>query len=232
MEKAAETQKVILPFGEPETIYPVEKLDGIKRKPMYDFVKRSADIAASCIGIALLWLPMLILYICIALTSKGSPIFRQERLGIGGKKFTLYKFRTMRENAEENGAMWSLGDDDERLVPFGKFLRKTKIDELPQLLNCLLGDLSLVGPRPEREVFYECFEKYIPGFSQRLLVKPGLTGLAQVTGLFLRPEEKIRYDIEYIKNRSLLLDIRILLSTVGVVALGDKQSQSVKGRKQ
>ena len=131
----------------------------------------------------------------------------------------------MHKNAEKNGAQWSLGDDDERVTKIGKFLRKTKIDELPQLFNCFFGDLSLVGPRPERKIFYECFELYIHGFSQRLLVKPGITGLAQVTGLFLKPEEKIVYDIEYIKKRSLKLDFKILLSTVRAILKGDKSKK-------
>lgn len=228
METAAENKKVILPFGKPDSIYKVEQLGRVGRKPVYEFVKRLTDIIVSCIGIVILLIPMIIIYICIAATSDGSPIFRQERLGLGGKKFYIYKFRTMKKNAEENGAMWSLGDDDERLAPFGKTLRKLKLDELPQLFNCLKGDIALVGPRPEREIFYECFETYIPGFSQRLAVKPGITGLAQITGLFLKPEEKIVYDIEYIKNRSLWLDIKILVSTIGVVIWGDKQSRSRK----
>ncbi len=230
METAAENEKVILPFGKPDTVYKVEQLAGIKPKPIYDLVKRLADVIAACVGIVLLFIPMLIIYICIAATSEGNPIYKQERLGLRGKKFYIYKFRTMYQNAEESGVRWSLGDDDERLAPLGKMLRKTKLDEIPQLFNCLKGDLSLVGPRPEREVFYQCFETYIPGFSQRLLVKPGMTGLAQITGLFLRPEEKIVYDTEYIKNRSLRLDIKILASTIGVVIFGDKQNKSREGQ--
>ena len=173
---------------------------------------------------------MLIAYICVAVTSKGKPIYRQERLGLGGKRFYIYKFRTMYENAEEDGIRWSLGEDDERLTAVGRVLRRIKFDEIPQLFNCLTGDLSLVGPRPEREVFYKCFETYIPGFSQRIMVKPGITGLAQITGLFLRPEEKIKYDIEYIKKRSLLLDAKILLATAAVVMRGDGQNKSKRGR--
>ena len=231
METAAENEKVILPFGKPNTVYETERLENIEPKPMYDFVKRLADIITACVGIVVFFIPMLIIYICIAATSEGNPIYKQERLGLRGKKFYIYKFRTMYKNAEENGVRWSLGDDDERLAPLGKMLRKTKLDEVPQLFNCLKGDLSLVGPRPEREVFYKCFETYIHGFSQRLLVKPGMTGLAQITGLFLRPEEKIVYDIKYIKNRSLRLDIKILTATAGVVIFGDKQNKSRKGQR-
>ena len=127
-----------------------------------------------------------------------------------------------KENAEANGAQWSRGEDDERITPIGKVLRRTKFDEIPQLFNCLIGNLSIVGPRPEREIFYNCFETYVHGFSQRLLVKPGITGLAQIKGgYFLKPEEKIIYDIEYIKTRSLWTDFKILLSTVSVVIRGD-----------
>ena len=128
----------------------------------------------------------------------------------------------MYENAEANGAQWSRGEDDERITPIGKVLRRTKFDEIPQLFNCLIGNLSIIGPRPEREIFYNCFETYVHGFSQRLLVKPGITGLAQIKGgYFLKPEEKIIYDIEYIKTRSLWTDFKILLSTVSVVIRGD-----------
>ena len=131
----------------------------------------------------------------------------------------------MYENAEWDGARWSVGEDDKRITPVGRVLRRTKFDEIPQLFNCLAGDLSLVGPRPEREIFYSCFEKYIRGFSQRLMVKPGITGLAQITDQFMKPEEKIIYDIRYIKNRSLFLDIKILLKTVSVIIRGDKSKK-------
>ena len=225
MEMTAENKKVILPFGKPDTVYKVEQLSGIKPKPIYGFVKRLTDIIIAFIGIIVFFIPMIITYICIAATSEGNPIYKQERLGLGGKKFYIYKFRTMHQNAEKNGARWSTGDDDERLAPLGRVLRKTKLDEVPQLFNCLIGDLSLVGPRPEREIFYNCFETYIPGFSQRLMVKPGITGLAQITGLFLKPEEKIVYDIEYIKKRSFWFDIKILILTIGVIIRGDKSGK-------
>jgi lipopolysaccharide/colanic/teichoic acid biosynthesis glycosyltransferase len=121
-------------------------------------------------------------------------------------------------DAEKNGAQWSLGDKDVRITRFGRFLRKSRIDELPQLWCILKGDMSLVGPRPEREVFYNEFEKYIHGFSERLKVKPGLTGWAQINGGYnLRPEEKVVYDVEYIKKRSLIFDLKIVFLTFGVV---------------
>lgn len=221
-ESTLNTNKVILPFDKPNVEYDVEKITELPSKPLYTFVKRLFDIMVSIIGVTLLLLPMLIVYISIAATSKGNPIYKQERLGLNGKRFYIYKFRTMYENAEENGAQWSRGEDDERITPIGKVLRRTKFDEIPQLFNCLAGDLSLVGPRPERDIFYNCFETYVHGFSQRLLVKPGITGLAQIKGgYFLKPEEKIIYDIEYIKTRSLWIDLKILLSTVSVVIRGD-----------
>lgn len=216
------SKDVILPFEKPDVEYNVETISQLKSKPVYSFFKRLFDIAVSLIGIIVLLIPMIMVYVLIAATSEGNPIYKQERLGLNGKKFNIYKFRTMYINAESKGAQWSNGDDDDRITPIGKFFRKTRIDELPQFLNCLKGDLSIVGPRPEREVFYNQFETYIHGFSQRMLVKPGITGLAQVKGGYeLRPEEKIIYDIEYIKNRSLLLDLKILFSTVYVVISGD-----------
>ena len=118
-------------------------------------------------------------------------------------------------DAEKNGAQWSLREDDERVTRVGRFLRKTRLDELPQFLNVLQGNMSVVGPRPEREIFYKEFETYIHGFSQRLKVKPGIAGYAQVYGGFLlEPEKKILYDVEYIKHRSLWFDFRIILKTL------------------
>lgn len=219
-ENTLNADKVILPFDKPATEYFAEKITKLPPKPIYDFIKRVFDITVSVVGIVLLLLPMFIACIAIAATSKGNPIYKQERLGLNGKNFYIYKLRTMYVNAEENGAQWSKGEDDERITPVGKVLRRIKFDEIPQLFNCLFGDLSLVGPRPERKIFYNCFETYIHGFSQRLMVKPGITGLAQITGLFLKPEEKIIYDIEYIKTRSLWTDFRILLKTASVVIRG------------
>ena len=201
-----------------DEIYPVEKLGNLKKKPFYSFVKRVFDIFASIFGLTIMAIPMLIIAIAIKCDSKGKVFYSQERLGLNGKKFMLVKFRSMREDAERDGARWSDGDKDDRITKVGRFLRKTRLDEIPQLWACLTGTLSLIGPRPEREVFYDEFEKHVPGFRQRLLVKPGLTGLAQVSGGYnLRPEEKIIHDIEYIKNRSIWLDIKILFKTVKVV---------------
>ncbi len=129
----------------------------------------------------------------------------------------MYKFRSMREDAEKDGPQWAERNDD-RCTRVGIFLRKTRLDEIPQLLNILHGEMSFVGPRPERAVFYREFEQYIVGFSQRMLVKPGLTGHAQVNGGYdLLPEEKILFDMEYIKQRSFSMDLKCLLKTVMIV---------------
>ena len=212
-------EKVVLPFeyGEDEHYY-VEALGDIPKKPLYSFIKRAFDIVCSVFGLMVCFVPMLFVALAIKLTSPGKVFYSQERLGINGEKFMLVKFRTMRSDAEKAGAQWSQGDKDDRITPVGALLRKTRIDELPQLWLCLTGKISLIGPRPEREVFYKEFEKHVHGFSERLKVKPGLTGLAQVSGGYdLRPEEKVVYDVEYIKNRSLLMEIKILFKTVGVI---------------
>ncbi|MBE5753570.1 MAG: sugar transferase [Clostridiales bacterium] len=202
--------------------YYVEDLGVIKKKPFYSFVKRSFDIVVSLLGLIVMALPMLVIAIAIKLNSKGPVFYSQERLGLNGKKFMLTKFRTMRADAEKNGAQWSDGDKDDRITKVGAFLRKTRLDEIPQLWACFVGTLSIIGPRPEREMFYNEFEKHVHGFSERLKVKPGLTGLAQVNGGYdLRPEEKVKFDVEYIKTRSLWLEIKILFKTVVVVFTHD-----------
>ena len=153
----------------------------------------------------------------VALDSPGPAIFRQERLGLNGKPFMIYKFRTMRLDAEANGPRWAAVCDT-RCTRFGQFLRRTRLDELPQLWNILRGDMSLVGPRPERAYFYREFETYMAGFSNRMMVTPSLTGWAQVNGGYdLRPEEKIVYDMEYIERQSVLLDVQCLLKTAALV---------------
>ena len=222
-EKVDTETKVILPFEySADEHYYIESLGEIKKKPFYSFVKRVFDIVACCIGLLLLALPMLVIAIAIKATSPGPVFYRQERLGLNGKKFMLVKFRSMVNDAEKHGAKWSDGDNDSRITKVGSILRKTRLDEIPQLWTCVTGQLSLIGPRPEREIFYDAFEEHVHGFRERLKVKPGLTGLAQVSGGYdLRPEEKVLYDIEYIKNRSLWLEIKILFKTVAVV-LGHK----------
>lgn len=194
-------------------IPPVE----LKPRPIYLAVKRGFDFfVALTVGIALL-LPMLIIALIIKLDSPGPALFKQERLGKNGKAFTILKFRSMRIDAEENGPQWA-DKDDSRCTKVGSFLRKTRLDELPQFWNILKGDMSWVGPRPERACFYDEFETYIHGFRNRLAVRPGLTGWAQINGGYdLIPEEKIVFDMEYIEKRSVMMDLRCIFRTVKLV---------------
>jgi len=213
------SENIILPYeyAEDEHYY-VENLGEIKKKPFYDFLKRTMDIVCSLLGLIVAALPMLIIAIVVKCTSRGGALYKQERLGLNGKPFMIVKFRTMVADAEKNGARWSDGEKDNRITKVGAFLRATRLDELPQLWTCFTGQLSIVGPRPERAMFYKKFEEHVHGFSERLKVKPGLTGLAQVSGGYdLRPEEKVVFDVEYIKNRSISQDIKIIFKTVGVV---------------
>lgn len=212
---------VILPFDVCEE-HEVEDVGELKPKRAYGFFKRTMDILVSLVALLIVLAPMLIIALLIICTSRGGAFYCQDRLGLNGKRIKIIKFRTMRFDAEKEGAQWSAGKQDVRITGLGRFLRKFHLDELPQLLCILKGDMSLVGPRPEREIFYDEFEKYIHGFRQRLKVKPGLTGLAQVNGGYnLKPEEKIVYDIQYIKTRSVWTDIKIMFATVKVVFRGE-----------
>lgn len=209
--------QVILPC-DCEEEYFVEDLGQVTTKPFYAFCKRGFDIVFSLFFMLLLALPMLFIALWVKCSSKGTVFYYQERLGLNGKKFNVIKFRSMCMDAEQDAIRWSLGDDDPRITPVGRILRKTRLDELPQLWCILKGDMSVVGPRPEREAYYERFEQYVHGFSERLKVKPGLTGLAQVRGgYYLMPQEKIVYDVEYIKTRSFWRDMKIVFETVAVV---------------
>lgn len=199
-----------------ETIY-VDELPPIEPKFVYGFFKRLFDVFFSFLAMVVLLIPMAVIALAIVLDSPGKPIYAQTRLGLKQKPFQIYKFRSMYQGAEEDGLRWA-EDQDDRVTNVGAFLRKTRLDELPQLWNILIGDMSFVGPRPERPEFYEIFDTYIVGFRQRMLVKPGLTGLAQVNGGYeLKPEEKIVYDLQYIKSRSIGLDLRCIFRTFAVV---------------
>lgn len=197
-------------------IYQVEQ-SAVVEKPVYQAVKRLFDVVVSALALLILGIPMLLLMPVIRADSPGPAIFRQERLGKGGKPFVIYKYRTMQMDAERDGPQWAHAHDV-RCTRLGRLLRRGHIDELPQLVNVLRGEMSLVGPRPERACFYQEFERYIRGFSQRLQVTPGITGWAQINGGYeLLPEEKILFDMEYIRRRSVMFDIRCLLGTVRVV---------------
>jgi len=158
------------------------------------------------------------------LLESGSPIFfRQERIGLGGRAFQILKFRSMRQGSEKGRPRWT-ADGDPRITPVGRFIRKFRLDELPQLLNILRGEMSLVGPRPEVPYFCELLEKEIPFFNQRHVVRPGLTGWAQVKyqyGATLEESKtKFEFDLFYIKHLSLLLDLAIIFETAKVVLWG------------
>lgn len=196
--------------------YNIEKVIP-KKKPVYSAVKRLFDIVGSLILGVILFPVMLILAVMIKIDSPGGVLFIQERMGKNGKIFKMVKFRTMRIDAETDGPQWAKTNDD-RCTKLGRKLRKCRLDELPQLWNIFIGKMSFVGPRPERPYFYEKFEEYIHGFSNRLAVTPGLTGLAQVNGGYnLSPEEKVVIDMEYIKTRGLWLDIKILFRTFRLI---------------
>ncbi|ADL50666.1 sugar transferase [Clostridium cellulovorans] len=202
------------------TVEAVEvRLLALKRneKLLYEKMKRFLDIFLSLIG-CVIGIPIVIITcIVVVLESKGNPIYTQERLGKDGQAFKLYKIRSMCTDAEKNGPKWA-DKNDSRVTRVGKFIRKTRIDEIPQLFNILKGDMSIVGPRPERSVFTFEFQKEIPTFINRLQVKPGLTGLAQVNGGYdITPKEKLKHDLEYIENRNFSMDFKIILKTALIV---------------
>ncbi len=183
----------------------------------YDPLKRASEfIGALLIGIVLS-IPMLIIALLVAITSRGPVIYKQIRVGEKGKNFTLYKFRTMRVDAEKDGAQWA-SKNDARTTPIGGILRASHLDELPQLWNIIRGDLSFVGPRPERPEFVAKLAARIPYYEARLFIKPGVTGWAQIHHRAdLTDEdvaEKLQYDIYYLKNRSPILDWTIILKTI------------------
>ncbi|MEG1311651.1 MAG: exopolysaccharide biosynthesis polyprenyl glycosylphosphotransferase [Romboutsia sp.] len=188
---------------------------------IFDLYQRLLDIVLSLIGL-IIGIPLILIFgILIKIEDKGPMTYKQERLGKNGKRFYIYKLRSMRTDAEKSGAQWA-DKDDPRITKVGKFIRKTRIDELPQLFNILKGDMSVIGPRPERPSFTAQFNEEIPGFINRLAIKPGLTGWAQVNGGYdITPNEKLIEDMYYIRNRSIVLDIKILFKTVAVVLTGD-----------
>jgi exopolysaccharide biosynthesis polyprenyl glycosylphosphotransferase len=187
-------------------------------------LKRTMDILIALLLLIPLWPLMLVAVMLIKKDSPGPAIFKQTRVGEGKKEFTLYKFRSMVQNAETNGAMWAQKDDP-RITQLGHWLRTTRIDELPQLINVLKGDMSLVGPRPERPEFVHDLEQVIPYYYIRHTVKPGITGWAQIMYPYGSTQEdalnKLEYELFYIKNMSLLLDVKILCRTIGVMVFGE-----------
>ena len=186
----------------------------------YEFIKRIIDVILAFIGLIVASPIMAIISIAIKLESRGPVFYCQERVGKNGRVYSMYKSRSLYDKIEENVRQWA-EEDDPRVTKVGKFIRRTRLDELPQLFNVLKGDMSLVGPRPERPIFTYQFNEQIPGFINRLQVKPGLTGWAQVNGGYkLTPAEKLEYDLYYIENRTIWLDIKIMLKTIMVVLTG------------
>ncbi|MCG3128549.1 MAG: UDP-glucose:undecaprenyl-phosphate glucose-1-phosphate transferase [Phycisphaerae bacterium] len=201
----------------------VSELDGVailsvRQTPMYGWnalAKRAFDVVMGGLFTLLATVPMLVIALAIKLTSRGPVFYRQRRVGMDGREFALVKFRTMRADAEADGPVWSRQKDDRRTA-VGAFLRRTSLDELPNLFNVLAGHLSLVGPRPERPEFIAQFKQEIPRYMLRHKIKAGMTGYAQVMGL--RGEsslrKRIQYDLHYIRHWSLGLDVRILARTL------------------
>jgi exopolysaccharide biosynthesis polyprenyl glycosylphosphotransferase len=198
--------------------------EGFRRSAWNESLKRIVDMVGAIVGIVLTWPVMLIVGIAVRLESRGSVIYRQTRVGWMGKPFTVLKFRSMRADAEsKNGAQWATFNDP-RVTRLGGMLRKYRLDELPQFFNVLLGEMSFVGPRPERPYFVEQLRQTIPYYDERHSVRPGLTGWAQVQYRYGSTEEdafkKLEYDLFYLKNLSLSFDVAIIFQTIRIVVGG------------
>src|SRR6185295_9410782 len=202
----------------------IEQFEGmpfihLRESPLYGWnqlAKRVFDFAFSAVVLAVIWPVLLLLAVAVKSSSRGPVFYRQERMGLDGRRFEMLKFRTMDANAEsKTGPVWA-GRADQRRTNLGAFLRRLSLDELPQFWNVLRGDMSVVGPRPERPVFVERFRQTVPGYMLRHKVKSGITGWAQVNGLRGNTslEKRIQYDIEYIERWSVWLDIKIIAMTV------------------
>jgi sugar transferase (PEP-CTERM system associated) len=197
---------------------------GFRKPRFFMTTRRVIEFALALVGLVLTAPVVLLAAIATAIESGFPILYRQDRVGQHGRTFTLFKLRTMRQDAEKNGAVWASAGGDPRVTRIGAFLRKSRIDEFPQLWNVLRGDMSFVGPRPERPVFVEELQAHIPYYGERHTVKPGVTGWAQVrhgyTSTIEESEAKLRYDLYYIKNMSFWLDLQILMDTFKVIAFG------------
>ncbi|WP_139958068.1 sugar transferase [Flavicella sediminum] len=186
----------------------------------YLFYVRFVDVFISVFGLISLLLISPFVFIGNLIANKGPLFYKQTRVGKKGKTFNIYKFRSMIVNAEKNGAVWA-SKNDARITSFGKFLRKSRIDEIPQFWNIFVGDMSLIGPRPERPEFVESLRSELPFYAIRHVVKPGLTGWAQVmfpyAGTIEEQEIKLRYDLYYIKSRGVYLDFKIFIKTISTI---------------
>lgn len=188
-------------------------------------IKRGLDIVLAAIALLLLLPVFVVAAIAVKLDSRGPAILKQTRVGHFGQQFVMFKLRTMVQDAEQHGAQWA-EESDSRITKVGHFLRRSRIDEIPQLLNVLNGDMSLVGPRPERPEFTQQLESTIPFFVHRVLVKPGITGWAQVNAGYAASESeastKLSFDLYYVKNLSFSMDLRVLLRTISSFASGSR----------
>ena len=191
-----------------------------KNNIFYDILSRILDVLLSLIGLTI-GIPLIVIFgVLVKLEDGGPIIYKQERLGKDGKLFNIYKVRSMRIDAEKFGVQWAQNNDS-RVLKVGRFIRKTRIDEIPQLFNILKGDMSIVGPRPERPMFTMQFNEEVDGFVNRLSVKPGLTGLAQVNGGYeMTPKEKLEWDIKYIENKDILIYLKIIIKTIKIILTG------------
>ncbi len=187
-------------------------------------LKRAVDFVGAAVLVVLSVPVLAAVALAVKLTSKGPAIYTQERVGRFGDLFHILKFRTMRIDAEASGPVWASSEQDPRVTPIGALLRRTHLDELPQLFNVLIGDMSLVGPRPERPCFVESLNRDIQSYDERLLIKPGMTGLAQVHYRYDQSlddvRRKLRFDLLYVRRMCLMLDARILAWTLLVVVTG------------
>jgi sugar transferase (PEP-CTERM system associated) len=198
--------------------------DGFRRSAVTLVLKRAIDLSCGVVGLLVSLPVMLLVMLAIRLDSKGPAIFRQTRVGLRGKCFELLKFRSMRADAEaRNGAQWA-SQQDPRVTRVGRFLRKYRLDELPQFVNVIRGDMSFVGPRPERPVFVDQLRKEISYYDERHTVRPGLTGWAQVQYRYGSSVQdairKLEYDLFYLKNMSVMFDCAIIFKTIGIVLTG------------
>jgi len=197
---------------------------GFRRRMLSMVFKRCVDVFVAAVGLLMLIPLFVLLGILIKVDSAGPVIYRQMRVGLRGRPYMIWKFRSMRKDAEKSGARWASAEDP-RISRVGKWLRKSRLDELPQLVNVLKGEMSLVGPRPERPVFVQELRNSIPYYDLRHTVRPGITGWAQTRFRYGASKEdshvKLQYDLFYVKNLSLLLDLRIVLHTVKVMLMGD-----------
>ena len=202
---------------------PLLQITRYEPNPEYLFCKRLFDIVVSGIALIVLSPIMLIISLCIKLTDGGPVFYRQCRLTKDGRTFMVHKFRSMRTDAEKDGvARLSTGENDNRVTPIGRFLRKVRLDELPQLIDILKGDMSIVGPRPERPEIAAQYEKELPEFALRLQAKAGLTGYAQVYGKYnTTPYDKLQMDLMYIAHPSFMEDLRIIFATIKILFIPD-----------